>query len=702
MKHPYAALPDTQFWSRSVEKVERHLLDPCGPAKFIIQPDHKIISAGSCFAQVVAKVLQSNGFNYLVSEAAPDLPLAEQARRNYGVYSARYGNLFTPKQLRQLLHEAFDGAVPVERFWRKSDGTFLDPYRPLIEPDGFATAEQMAESRDVMLEAVRTMVREADVFVYTLGITECWRSAADGWVFPFVPGACGGTFDKERHEFINFGFVEALDDVRMALEIIKQHNPNLKVLLSLSPVQMIATYENEHVLTASTYGKSVLRAVAGEISAQYDWVQYFPSYELMTGSFSAGVYYNDDTRTINDAGVAHVVRSLFANMVAGGDLKKPKRTVAVRHGDATAICDDDVMAGIIARSALNARMSGNCSSSPPRSAGDKMPVTKEDVIWGYKMFLGREPESEEVIASHMGIANVGAFRDALMSCEEFTSKLPKASAQIAAVRHEMMQRVPLYAPMNSVDYEPSPEQMGKLWKRIKHAWEALGRAGAHHSVLTNADYLPEKFAQNEAGFWNSGVEEAEWVSALIAKYTDRELAELTCTEYGCGVGRLSVPFSKQFKAYHALDISQPHLDLAQERAQLFGQAEIQFENVTDLASRPLPDCDIFYSRIVLQHNPPPIMVQILTRAMQALAPDGIAIFQLPVYQRDYVFSIVDYLDKAQPTDMEMHCLPQHKVFELLDEAGCAVLEVREDNAVEAPHIFVSMTFVVRKGTGAQA
>ena len=477
----------------------------------------------------MAKVLQSNGFNYLVPEAAPHLPADEQARRNYGVYSARYGNLFTPKQLRQLLHEAFDGAVPAERVWHQPDGTVLDPYRPLIEPDGFATAQQMTRSRDVMLEAVRTMVRDADVFVYTLGITECWRSTADGWVFPFVPGASGGVFDADKHAFVNFGFAEALDDVKTAFGIIRQHNPRLKVLLTLSPVQMIATYENEHVLTASTYGKSVLRAVAGEIAAQHDWVQYFPSYELMTGSYAAGMYYNEDARTINSAGVAHVVRSLFANMVAQGSPQKPQRTVAVRQGDAHAICDDDVMAGIIARSALNARLSGTNPSSALRSAGDKMPVTREDVIWGYKMFLGRDPESEDVIASHMTIANVGAFRDALMSCEEFTSKLPEVSAQVAALRHSMTQRVPLYAPMNAVDYDPSPEQMGKLWVRIKHAWEALGRAGAHHSVLTNADYLPEKFAENEDGFWKSGEEEVQWVSALIAKYSTADLSDLTCT-----------------------------------------------------------------------------------------------------------------------------------------------------------------------------
>ncbi|GGE95110.1 FkbM family methyltransferase [Stappia taiwanensis] len=51
-----------------------------------------------------------------------------------------------------------------------------------------------------------------------------------------------------------------------------------------------------------------------------------------------------------------------------------------------------------------------------------MTITKEDVIWAYRMILGREPESEEVIRLHMGLADREALRAAMLASQEFQSK----------------------------------------------------------------------------------------------------------------------------------------------------------------------------------------------------------------------------------------------------------------------------------------
>ena len=53
------------------------------------------------------------------------------------------------------------------------------------------------------------MFQTLDVFVFTLGLTECWRSREDGAVFPLCPGVQGGTFDPQLYEFYN----QSVDDV---------------------------------------------------------------------------------------------------------------------------------------------------------------------------------------------------------------------------------------------------------------------------------------------------------------------------------------------------------------------------------------------------------------------------------------------------------------------------------------------------------
>lgn len=49
--------------------------------------------------------------------------------------------------------------------------------------------------------------------------------------------------------------------------------------------------------------------------------------------------------------------------------------------------------------------------------------------------------------------------------------------------------------------------------------------------------------------------------------------------------------------------------------------------------------DLWSSRVVLQHNPPPIVAAILRKMLWRQNPGGLAIFQLPTYRRDYNFKI---------------------------------------------------------------
>jgi hypothetical protein len=59
-----------------------------------------------------------------------------------------------------------------------------------------------------------------------------------------------------------------------------------------------------------------LRVVAEQMLSRFDWVDYFPSYEIITGSYAGGLYYEDDYREVNHLGVAHVMRCFVRNYVS--------------------------------------------------------------------------------------------------------------------------------------------------------------------------------------------------------------------------------------------------------------------------------------------------------------------------------------------------------------------------------------------------
>jgi hypothetical protein len=272
---------------------------------------------GSCFAQHIGKALRQRGLSYMDYEPAPTfLSEADSARHGYGIYSCRYGNIYTTRQLRQLFEEAFGNRSPKDGVWAKGE-RYFDALRPGIEPDGFESAEEVRSLRQAHLGRVRELFQDLDVFVFTLGLTEAWVSAVDETVYPIAPGVIAGVYDPDRYYFHNFRYPEIYDDLRLFIEGLRAVNPKAQLLLTVSPVPLAATATDNHVLVATTYSKSVLRSVAGDIATDIEGVHYFPSYEVITGQQSRHMYYNPDLRTVCQAGVNEVMRHFFAGSSAG-------------------------------------------------------------------------------------------------------------------------------------------------------------------------------------------------------------------------------------------------------------------------------------------------------------------------------------------------------------------------------------------------
>ncbi|MBX3477079.1 MAG: GSCFA domain-containing protein [Brevundimonas sp.] len=303
MPNPYQSQPDRAFWSRSVARPAPEDVDPVAAAGFRIGPHERVVTAGSCFAQHISRAIQARGFNYLVTEPGPQ-------DRQYGVYPARFGNLYTARQFRQLFQRAFGLFQPHDTAWRRGEA-WVDPFRPQVEPDGFPTAEALIADRDRHLAAVRDMFDQADVLVFTLGLTEGWVSTVDGAVFPLAPGVSGGPDDDGPYRPHNFTVAEIVDDLNALIADARLLRPDLKVLLTVSPVPLVATITDRHVLTATTYSKSVLRVAAEMVAAAHEGVGYFPSYEIITGPHNGWRYLEPDLRSVRPEGVAQVM-SIFA------------------------------------------------------------------------------------------------------------------------------------------------------------------------------------------------------------------------------------------------------------------------------------------------------------------------------------------------------------------------------------------------------
>ncbi|WP_323036380.1 GSCFA domain-containing protein [Pararhodobacter sp.] len=311
--------------------------------KFEILASDYIVTAGSCFAQHIGNRLQSSGFNYLDVEPSP-CPLSDSDKKmlGYGVYSARYGNVYTSRQFVQLIERALGKFSPKDQDW-ENNGRYFDAFRPTFPPGGYETLEEMQFSRECHLAAVAKMLKQADIFVFTFGLTESWESKADGAAYPLCPGTAAGEFSEDSYVFKNYSVADVLQDMNRAIDLITAINPTIKFIFTVSPVPLVATASGDHVLAATTYSKSVLRAAAGELAMALKNVDYFPSYEIISSSIMRGMFFEPDVRSVVPQGVDYVMTHFFKQhrpINAPKQAQKEPETAQIPMHNDDIMCDE--------------------------------------------------------------------------------------------------------------------------------------------------------------------------------------------------------------------------------------------------------------------------------------------------------------------------------------------------------------------------
>jgi len=316
-----------------------------------------------------------------------------------------------------------------------------------------------------------------------------------------------------------------------------------------------------------------------------------------------------------------------------------------------------------------------------------MAVTEEEVLWCYRRILRREPESADIVKTRASVEK--DFRSLVLgfiTSPEYRSDLAFRGL-VPLDRNDMV-----------VDTTGSALELSLVKDRIRETWSQLGVDRPHDSVLTGAEYQPEKIDEEAVErFYATGLEEAAIIAAMLGRSGFTQSNTKVCIDYGCGLGRVTFAVASMFKQVHGYDISANHLRLAQQHAAEFGVENVDFHLCqVDTIKEALVPCDFFYSRLVLQHNPPPLIRELLSAALNALRPGGIAIFQVPTYGLGYEFRIKEYIASARHRDIEMHCFPQREVFALIADAHCKLLEVNQDTAVGRYDKWISNTFMVQR------
>jgi ubiquinone/menaquinone biosynthesis C-methylase UbiE len=158
-------------------------------------------------------------------------------------------------------------------------------------------------------------------------------------------------------------------------------------------------------------------------------------------------------------------------------------------------------------------------------------------------------------------------------------------------------------------------------------WEAFAGREPYFAVFTDPKFLSaNRTANNEREFFDSGYVLVDAIFHTIKRRIDYDFAPESILEYGCGPGRLAIPFSQRAGSVTAVDRSPAMLDAARREAARQGAANIHFKTVSELAATKRK-FDLVNCYLLFQRLPPTEGLALFRELLGCIGSGGIGAFQ---------------------------------------------------------------------------
>ncbi|WP_284376125.1 GSCFA domain-containing protein [Amylibacter marinus] len=267
---------------------------------FTFGPDSRVFTSGSCFARYIEKSLEFSGFPILsLLTDLPELP------DNSGFSPNKYSIFSVLNELRWAANK--DDVDVDELLLENKDGTYLDLQ---INATLSADLDTMRTLRRIYMDSYAKAF-EADVVIITLGFSQAWFDKKLGCYLNIAPSRQTLKQYPDRFEYHSLSYEDiysALKEIQKLLAENSKTPPRL--LLTVSPVPLVATFDEKDVLVANTYSKAVQRAALEQFCTEYD-ADYFPSYEIVTLSDMKYAWIDSDFRHVRPETVDRIMAQVL-------------------------------------------------------------------------------------------------------------------------------------------------------------------------------------------------------------------------------------------------------------------------------------------------------------------------------------------------------------------------------------------------------
>jgi hypothetical protein len=228
---------------------------------FRISQNSKILTIGSCFSDVLGSYLQKNKMDCLINP---------------------FGVVFNLFSIANLLEKTIHHIEIEEDLILTNDEVFF--HYDYHSENSSETKEGLIEIIKLKQKEVFDFISKIDYLIMTLGTSWVYQLSENSRMVSNCHKQNSNLFEKR---FLDQS--EHLDIFKNIYFLLKNINPDLKIILTVSPVKHI-----KDTLTLNSLSKANLRLACDCFTKKFENVYYFPAYEIMMDDLRDYRFYKSD------------------------------------------------------------------------------------------------------------------------------------------------------------------------------------------------------------------------------------------------------------------------------------------------------------------------------------------------------------------------------------------------------------------------
>jgi hypothetical protein len=265
--------------------------------RFRFEPGCRVFTIGSCFARNIEERLTG----YDIPTLRFSAPKSEWPYRPNGLL-----NEYNPGTMAQRIERAMNGASAPEETLVSDEGGLVDLLLPSARRAHPVSHDRALQRREE-IDAIYRELPLADIVVVTLGLIEAWFDSSTGSYLNRMPPTRAIREDPSRFSLHVMDVDEAYPLLHGAFRALTDQGK--KILLTVSPVPLNATFSERCAIVANSFSKAVLQVCAQRLVSALPGIDYFPSYEIV---MSGGLLnFSDDNIHVPDRVVREIVNLML-------------------------------------------------------------------------------------------------------------------------------------------------------------------------------------------------------------------------------------------------------------------------------------------------------------------------------------------------------------------------------------------------------